>query len=665
MYFHAYALIVTYFMASLGLFSASLVETIETPFIASIGAAVFSSLIFNLKRKRPLPSYLWSIAAVAVLLLFVLDYLNASSSIITSASLFLAILLALKLFDINRERDYIVVYTIVFFQILACAASTVSPLFFLILFLFTAGSIWAMIIYNLRRDLQEGFRVNPIGPPVAFGMRFFVTVIATSAVSIIITLILFLILPRTGVGLFDFKTLNSVKLTGFSERVAPGVLGPLKKDPTVVMRVQARRIRDAGQFRRLRGVSLDRFDGTAWTRSINESVVVRKGPGGSFVTGRPGPSMIELEIMLDPTDSDVIFAPPNTVRLEGKFSNIWVDPSGGMRLPSAPFTRVDYRVWSSASTAQDNGRVRAEYLDTVFMGAGPFARRVNSLLSTIVKDRESDMEKARAIETHLKTQYSYSLEPKKGDGVNPVDDFLFYSKEGYCEHYASAMAVLLRGAGIPSRVVTGFLPGEWNGYGNYFIVREQDAHSWVEAYIRGSGWTTFDPTPAAGVESVRGTSALALYMDFLRLRWNRHIIHFSLSDQRSLAHGVEDGSYRLYTLLRSAAAGGRTALATAVNAAALAVAAFLAIVLAWSVMRGKAGRSKKTPEFYEEMVRALRRKGLSRMRGETPIEFARRTGDPLVMEVTVFFQAERYGLRTLSGYDLVRAKMAVEALKKG
>lgn len=664
MYFYTYALIVTYFMASLGLFSASLVETIETPFIASVGTAVFISLIFNIKRKKPLPSYLWTIAAVVVLLLFALDYLSASSGIITSASRFLAILLALKLFDVNRERDYIVVYSIVFFQILACAASTVSPLFFLILFLFTAGSIWAMIIYNLRKDLQEGLRVNPAGPPVAFGMPFFVTVMGTSAVSLIITLMLFLILPRTGVGLLDFKTLNSAKLTGFSERVAPGVLGPLKKDPTVVMRVQAKGIRGSSRLRHLRGVSLDRFDGAVWTRSIKESVLVRRGPGGSFAVGRPAPSVMELEIMVEPTDSDVIFAPPNTMRLEGKFSNIWLDPAGGMRLPSAPFSRVDYRVWSSASTAADNGRVRREYLDASFMGNGPFAGRITALLNVILKDKDTDMAKALAVEAYLKTRYSYSLDPRKGGGVNPVDDFLFYSREGYCEHYASAMAALLRAAGIPSRVVTGFLRGEWNDYGNYFIVREQDAHSWVEAYIRGSGWTTFDPTPAAGVEPVRGTSALALYMDFLRLRWNRYVIHFSLSDQRRLANGVEDGSYRLYTLLRSAVGHGRASGPTALGPYALAIAAFLAMALARSMMRRRSGRSK-TPEFYEEMVRALRKKGLSRMQGETPLEFARRTGNPLVMEVTVFFQAERYGRRALSGYDLVRAKMTVEALKKG
>lgn len=666
MYFHTYALIVVYCMASLGLFSASLVETIETPFIVSVGTAVFISLIFNIKkRKRPLPPYLWTIAAVVIFLIFVLEYLNASSSIITSASRFLAILLALKLFDMNRDRDYIIVYSIVFFQILACAASTVSPLFFLILFFFTAGSIWAMIIYSLRKDLQESLRFNPTGPPVAFGMRFFVTVMATSAVSIMIALMLFLILPRTGIGLFDIRTLNSLKLTGFSERVAPGVMGPLKKDPTVVMRVQPRGIRDVARLRRLRGVSLDRFDGTAWTRSIKDSVVVRSGPGGTFAVGRPTPSMMELEIMIEPTDSDVIFAPPNPVRLAGRFSNIWLDPSGGMRLPSAPFSRVDYRVWSSASPVPDNGRVRAEYLDASFMGDGPFAKRITALLNGILGGKENDMEKARAIEAHLKTQYSYSLDPRRGAGVNPVDDFLFYSKEGYCEHYASAMAALLRGAGIPSRVVTGFLPGEWNGYGNYFIVREQDAHSWVEAYIKGSGWTTFDPTPDAGVAPVSNTSTLALYMDFLRLRWNRHIIHFSLSDQRRLAHGVEESSYRLYTLLRSTASGVRApAGAKALIPYVLAIAALLAMVLLRSAFRGRAGQSK-APEFYLEMVRLLKKKGLCRMRGETPLEFAVRTGDPLVMEVTAFFQTERYGCRALSGYDLVRARMAVEALKKG
>src|SRR3989454_389608 len=80
--------------------------------------------------------------------------------------------------------------------------------------------------------------------------------------------------------------------------------------------------------------------------------------------------------------------------------------------------------------------------------------------------------------------------------ADPVDDFLFTRKTGYCEHYATAMVVLLRALGIPARLVTGFLPGVWNDFGNYYTIRQQDAHAWVEVYFPLSGWVTFAPTPS-------------------------------------------------------------------------------------------------------------------------------------------------------------------------
>jgi len=147
----------------------------------------------------------------------------------------------------------------------------------------------------------------------------------------------------------------------------------------------------------------------------------------------------------------------------------------------------------------------------------------------------SDLRKANAIERYLKKNYRYSLDVKPpDDNINPVLYFLFESKAGYCEHYATAMTMMLRSAGIPSRVVTGFSGGELNEYGGYIIVRQSDAHSWVEAVIEGR-WMRFDPTPPVLIER---PSALILYIDMLRMKWERYVVAFSLSDQKEIVKTV-------------------------------------------------------------------------------------------------------------------------------
>jgi hypothetical protein len=135
------------------------------------------------------------------------------------------------------------------------------------------------------------------------------------------------------------------------------------------------------------------------------------------------------------------------------------------------------------------------------------------------------------IESYLKRNYAYSLStspPPAGMGV--IEDFLFNTRKGYCEHYAASMVMMLRGIGIPARIVNGFYGGERNEYGNYLIVRQSDAHAWVEALI-GNTWRRFDPTPAVILQRPR---AIALLLDSLRMQWTRYVIGFSFYDQKEM-----------------------------------------------------------------------------------------------------------------------------------
>ncbi len=121
--------------------------------------------------------------------------------------------------------------------------------------------------------------------------------------------------------------------------------------------------------------------------------------------------------------------------------------------------------------------------------------RIANLATEITAKGKSTLEKAAMVETYLKRNYKYTLNLVWTPGPQPVSTFLFDAKSGHCEYFASSMVILLRTAGIPTRLINGFLMGEYNPVGQDFIVRESDAHSWVEVYVPARGWVEFDPTP--------------------------------------------------------------------------------------------------------------------------------------------------------------------------
>lgn len=662
MNFNSYATAIAYFMALLGLWAIGLVEMINTAFVAAASALTLASLFFNLRFKTVFPGWLWNTLAVVVFSLFLTDYLAVSGELITSASRFLTVLLILKLFDLNRNRDYLITYALVFFQVLASAASTSSISFLVILCLYVIAAIWAMIIFNIKKDAQELNRAGET-PKGLFGLPFFFSIIALSALSISITLILFFTIPRMGVGFFERKTLNTHKVTGFSDTVDLGSIGAVKQDTTVIMRIEVNGKRPEGVLY-FRGAALDSYDGRVWSRSKGHSVLLRKGSDGTFFIRKPYGDVIEQTILLEPLDTEFLFAASHAFRIEGRFPNLWLDPSASLRLPSPPYSRIEYKAWSSLSAANphlpfDGGR----YLDASYLNKSVEGQKITELARSLTAGAINSTEKAGAIEKHLKENYRYTLNPSQGKGAGPVEDFLFHAKEGYCEHYASAMVMLLRASGVPARIVTGFLQGEWNSIGNYYIVRQQDAHSWVEAYL-DEGWTRFDPTPFAGVSPPGAPSRFSLYLDLMRLKWNRYIIHYSFDDQRKLAEDIKGRTSGLLDGVKGTLAY-KARLSVKEAAPFLIIAAFIALLVL--VLRGVPGarRSSRIPRFYIEMLSVLSKRGLSRRADETPLEFAKRTGSRDAVDITLAFNSERYGRGGITKVELEKVKLALEKLKKG
>ena len=302
------------------------------------------------------------------------------------------------------------------------------------------------------------------------------------------------------------------------------------------------------------------------------------------------------------------------------------------------------------------------------------ARRIVDLLTKIKNEEEQIRQGggAKAIESQLQTAYGYSLQ-MKASGPDPLADFLFNVKTGHCEYFSTAMAVMLRTHGIASRVVNGFLPGEYNDLGGDYIVRASDAHSWVEVYFPGSGWLTFDPTPPSSDEHFGLLSRLGEYADWMELSWNEWIINYDFIHQVLLAQNMQRTSRNWSESARAwfdrKQQMGRNWLKLWLSRhdglrllLPLALVFFLIMLrfewlsagmrrlrLLWQLRAPESARANPqlASRLYTELLRLLDRRGFPRRASQTPFELAAVVDAPAlapaVREFTQIYAHARFG----------------------
>ncbi len=663
-----YTLIITHFMAFLGLYAVTLVDGISPLFILAMGTGIALNLYLMARERGPrIPHSLWNMAAVIIFLVFVTDFFFGGKDLTSSAARFLTLLLVAKLFDLKTNRDYVIVYCTVFFQILAAAASTVSLLFLPVLLLFIIGSIFAMITLNIQREFELGQNRGLEPPRGLFDASFTTYAVTLSSVTISMTFLLFMLLPRMEAGFLQKKDLSAVKVVGFSEKVDIGAIGPVKKDPTVIMRVDfpGLRKRPHGPLY-FRGTTLSLYDGKAWLKGRTKERLLRKDSGEFILPATPRGMVMEQRVLLEPLNANVLFTLPRPIRLKGNFSNLWQDATGTVYLPSPPLRRIEYSVWSSpAAIRPAEERSLEEYIDLSRMDQG-LRRRIRALAEEITRGARGNVERAALLKNYLKANYTYTLDPRRNKDFSPVEDFLFHSRQGFCEHFATAFVLLARSIGIPARMVTGFLEGEWNSAGGYFIVRQSDAHSWAEVYAGPTaGWVRTDPTPAEGFTPLVQGTGLANYLDYLHLKWNRYVVNFTNSDQKRLAFSFRDAGSNVVEGLKVLVRG---LVLTADLSRQVLLLMLIVLLMALYVVRSRQRRERlamtRAPEFYIEMLRVLRKKGLEKRPQETAMEFARRVCDPGVREVTEIYQRVRFGSGRCAPEDRNRIRQIIRTLRK-
>jgi hypothetical protein len=295
----------------------------------------------------------------------------------------------------------------------------------------------------------------------------------------------------------------------------------------------------------------------------------------------------------------------------------------------------------------------------------------------------------------LLTGYRYSLDLETTTSARPIEDFLFTRKTGYCEHYATAMVLMLRSLGIPARLVTGFLATEWNDFGSYFTVRQRDAHAWVEVFYPHSGWITMDPTPTSGaVPSPSGWEALQRIGESFRLHWDRVFIRYSARDQLAVVYSLRDSSDSARELLNgwvtalSASAfemfGHLEARAHTANPLALGLLAILpgtGLALLILLLR-KRWRHKffshrpavrtqqQIVHLYRAMLDVAARRGVISRPSTTPMEFVQLVSrdwaeaGTIVAGVTALYCRGRFSGSTLSHEELAQVVEQIGALQQ-
>jgi len=555
---------------------------------------------------------------------------------------FLITVQAVRLLFLTEMRHYLQVYLISLFSVLAATVLTFSPIFMLSFLVYLCLATAGMIVLTMTGDIQ---RVRGTVGSIELSRAHLIWLtLGSVALTVVMSMVIFVVFPRLSAGFLPSSIVQPVRVPGFSNNVELGEVGDLKISNETIMRVVVG-TNDAGKLGSnvyWRGTAFDTFDGKYWEKSVTRGTTVKRMGTRFVLEGRETSPVIHQEYYLESTDSRVLFVLSRPVVVTGPFMHLSVDRYGTVEMAASINDKIHYTVDSvverfpKAKSPDDGDGLSPEELRAYLQLPHDLDPRIGPLVSGIVGEERSPLIKATLIRDWLLSTMSYDLNPK-GMGKDPISVFLFDERKGYCEHFATAMAVMLRSAGVPSRVVTGFLGGSYNEIGSFYIVRSSDAHAWVEAYGDTTGWTSFEPTPPAGLSAAAGGSMIRELLENLVMKWNVYVVNYEMGDQIRIIEGVRDARERGREDLSKA--GGRLGRFLAVvreKRGALFIpvtiaAALMCLLLIGYIMRillsgriSSGVRGGEVGRIYRSAVRYLSKKGVQKPEAMTPREFAGR-----------------------------------------
>jgi transglutaminase-like putative cysteine protease len=603
-----------------------------------------------------------SVAALAYIAFFPIDFYFLSRDFLAATVHAVCFLATLKILTAKSNRDYAYTGAISFVELIAAAMLSGQSSFFGYLALYVVFAIAAFTSAEIRRGFQRHDQ-HAAPPRVHMTWRLAVVAVTATCGILVITSGLFLIVPRTA-RMAAMLFPGTPRLTGFSNVVDLGGFGRISRDDRPVLHILSYS-RSLPPNMKWRGAALSRFDGKQWSEPPLPGRTIPAIHGYAEIADlsqrsrRDGRRLIyRVDVQNSGTGTLFVAGIPEFVNADVRY--LLLTPEDSLRVLAPTGESLRYEV--SAHTGPPllsslNSVERARYLDLPLLDIRIYT------LARQWSGNGTPLEKAIRIQQHLKTDFRYTLDGPEKPVRDPLSDFLFVRKEGYCEYFASAMAVMLRAQGIPSRVATGFQSGYFNDVSGLYVVRASDAHAWVEAWIDGRGWTTFDPTPVASGSTRAGLLArLNMYIDAADHAWQEWVVSYDLTHQVAMAAQFE-AALRNWNRTGATSNGDwRTQVINGLTTwGVAAIATVLVIVLGvlfgpryWREWRRKARlqqiiRSGGSPSdasiLYERMLEMLERRGFQKPPWFTPTEFARHlpVEEKKVVEFTEVYNAVRFG----------------------
>ena len=594
-----------------------------------------AALFFDYRRRYTIRR---GILNAALLVFIMLNFLRITlDNFATPVVEALLILIAVKFLEEKKTRDYMQIYALSTF-LLAGSALLTLDLRFLVNLVVLSFLLPLCIVILTFHTQDSNMRLADTDLWTIVSKALLIPLI-----SIPVTALMFVILPRTGYPLLSFLSRGGAS-AGFTDNVRLGDISNIQENAAVILRVESEKIE--GSMLYWRGIVLDHFDGTAWT-SLNRDP---KQKGRYSFAGR----RLRQTVYLEPYDNKYLFALDKPLSVDYRESAI----SGDLTVIAR--TNVERRIkYSAVSVLSDvffqENIERSRYLQLPGRDFGKVETVVHGLASG--KDNEAA---ATAILHYLRSgQFAYSLKNLPITDM-PLEDFLFRYKYGNCEYFASSMAVMLRLAGIPARLVGGYRGGYYNELGGYYLVTQNNAHVWVEAFFDGKGWVRMEPTPGGtGASTGLGRESLLfrarIFFDSLNYYWNAMIIGYDLNRQMSILIRFRNVIQRPLIDL--------TSVKTYAADASVVLIAFMAAGTLCLVLI-----KRKAPEkrIIDKFMNIMRKKGYERSRAEGLREFTGKVDDEQLREKASEFVDAFEGLyyrdRRMTGEDLLRLKRLLDDL---
>lgn len=609
------------------------------------------------EKPRKLLSRMGAFIVGILLAISVADLLLFGGDLMSCASFLLIGIQSVRMLLPKGIRESWQLCALSFLEFLVAASVADEMSFALFAFMFLAASIGAMWSLHNQEAEELGRPPGGYAPSLKTATWAFLLL---SACGFLMTAVLFATVPRLEFRRAFLRFYSRNAISGFSDKITLREITDIKSDRRIVARVEFPFLEGepATETLYLRGAVYSRYSDGGWQLSgAAASPVIRVGFNYLLREASQGEAIV-ADITLESAGHPRLFTYGEPFLIETSAGPLYSDREGNLFLLQEGHPALRYRL---TFTKEPPPRRRR--------GANPGRRYlefpsgnedIRLLALDTVEGANTDEERAALLLGFFQKEFRYSL-------ANPAPtlrSFLFKEKSGYCEHYAAGLALLLRAVDIPSRVVVGYIGGEWNIIGRYLIVRQSDAHAWVEALI-GGRWVTLDATPAQTDESFfsRKMGFLGSYADWLRHRWNKYVMNYSL---RMQADAVRSGISGIRQASRTWSFDG---LRQTLPIAAAAVLLWL-LWKAWRTRVKNIREYDRLPASYDRLLRRLEKSGYRPSRGipmGEMVDAAVRTRPDLTKEAKAFlslYHQDRFGPKPLSPDLRAKAALLADLLKK-